>query len=145
MGKFLAPSITTADRTGLVLDQREVVYDTDLDKFYGGDGVTSGGFEIGSGGGGGSSWTIVTITDSDFTAADDTCYDCQSGDITADRVITVTSITTRFRVINGQEAKTLRFSGATVYNMGGTEAVTYVMQLACVTIELINGKLIITG
>ena len=96
-------------------------------------------------GDGSTAWTIQTIADADFTAADDITYDCQAGDITADRIITVTSITTRFRVINGQEAYTLRFNGASVYNMGGTEAVVYVMALAAVTVELIMGKLIITG
>lgn len=135
-----------ATSTNPILAERELGIETDTLKMKLGDGVTAWtGLSYLASGGGGSSWTIQTIADADFTAADDITYDCQAGDITADRIITVTSITTRFRVINGQEAYTLRFSGATVYNMGGTEAVTYVMALAAVTVELIMGKLIITG
>jgi hypothetical protein len=47
MGKFLAPKITTTDRTALTLDDGEIVYDTDLQEFYYGDGVTAGGVLIG--------------------------------------------------------------------------------------------------
>ncbi len=50
MGKFLAPKITTADRITLLLDDGEIVYDTDLQVFYHGDGVTLGGINMGSGG-----------------------------------------------------------------------------------------------
>jgi hypothetical protein len=60
MGKFLVPRITTADRTGLVLDVAEIVFDTDLEQYFGGDGSTSGGIAIGGGGGG--TWGSITGT-----------------------------------------------------------------------------------
>ncbi len=139
-----AANWTSVDPT---LADGEMGIETDTLKQKIGDGSTAwtGLSYLASGGGGGSSWTIQTIANADFTAADNITYDCQAGAISADRVITVSSITKRFRVINGQDTYTLRFSGATVYNMGGTEAVTYVMALAAVTVELIMGKLIITG
>lgn len=43
MAIFKAPRITTADRIALVLGLSEIVYDTDLNGFFGGDGVTAGG------------------------------------------------------------------------------------------------------
>jgi len=48
MASIKLPRITTAQRTGITLLLGEIVYDTDLDKFFGGDGSTVGGFEIGS-------------------------------------------------------------------------------------------------
>ncbi len=48
MAVLKVPRITTADRTSLLLMASEIVYDTDLDLFFGGDGVTLGGFQIGS-------------------------------------------------------------------------------------------------
>lgn len=47
MAIFRVPKITTHDRTQLVLSVSEIVYDTDTASFFGGDGVTSGGVEIG--------------------------------------------------------------------------------------------------
>lgn len=46
MGKFKLPQLTTAQRSGLTLDAREIVYDTDLDLLYYGDGVTLGGLSL---------------------------------------------------------------------------------------------------
>lgn len=46
MGKFLAPRITTADRTGLTLDVSELVFDTDTETYWIGDGSTAGGIEL---------------------------------------------------------------------------------------------------
>lgn len=48
MGQFLAPRITTASRSTLTLSASELVYDTDLGRFFGGDGSTVGGFAIGN-------------------------------------------------------------------------------------------------
>lgn len=46
MGKFLPPRITTADRVGLTLDVSEIVYDTDTESLWQGDGSTVGGVEL---------------------------------------------------------------------------------------------------
>lgn len=46
MGKFLAPRIATADRTGLTLDVSELVFDTDTETYWFGDGATVGGIEL---------------------------------------------------------------------------------------------------
>ena len=48
MGQFLAPRITTASRSILTLSASELVYDSDLARFFGGDGSTVGGFSIGN-------------------------------------------------------------------------------------------------
>ena len=48
MAIFKAPKITTLQRNNLVLEGSEVVYDVDQKAFYGGDGVTNGGFPIGA-------------------------------------------------------------------------------------------------
>ncbi len=55
------PSITTADRVALTLLQREVVYDTDTDSLWYGDGATLGGIELGAAGVGGA-WGSITGT-----------------------------------------------------------------------------------
>jgi hypothetical protein len=51
MSKFVAPPITTADRMTITPDAGEFMYDTDLETYWGGDGATLGGVEIGAGGG----------------------------------------------------------------------------------------------
>jgi hypothetical protein len=55
--QFFPPPITTAQRTAIVLDDGEFVYDTDTKTFWRGDGVTTGGNEEGGGG---------TVTNSDY-------------------------------------------------------------------------------
>jgi hypothetical protein len=40
------PRIATALRENLLLEEAEIVFDTDLKKFFGGDGVTLGGIEF---------------------------------------------------------------------------------------------------
>ena len=47
MAIFRTPKISTDNRSQLVLSKSELVYDTDEDLFYGGDGETPGGFEVG--------------------------------------------------------------------------------------------------
>jgi hypothetical protein len=49
MAVFRVPRITTAQRERLVLLESEVVFDTDLKKYFGGDSTTTGGFLLGSG------------------------------------------------------------------------------------------------
>lgn len=50
MSIWKLPGLTTAQRTGLVLDEREIVFDTDLNAAFIGDGVTSGGIQLSTGG-----------------------------------------------------------------------------------------------
>jgi hypothetical protein len=47
MAIFRVPKITSQNRSQLLLGRSEIVYDTDRNSFYGGDGGTVGGFEIG--------------------------------------------------------------------------------------------------
>jgi hypothetical protein len=49
MAIFKVPRITTAQRAGLVLDQAEIVFDTNLNTYFGGDGITAGGISLASG------------------------------------------------------------------------------------------------
>ncbi len=49
MAILRVPRITTAQREGLVLLDGEIVFDTDIQKFFGGDGSTAGGIAVGAG------------------------------------------------------------------------------------------------
>lgn len=49
MGIFKVPRITTEQRTPLTLEPAEIVFDSDLKTYFGGDGTTIGGFPIGTG------------------------------------------------------------------------------------------------
>lgn len=51
MAILRVPKITTLARTELVFTEAEIVFDTDLGIFFGGDGITAGGIELGSQGG----------------------------------------------------------------------------------------------
>lgn len=51
MAIFKVPRITSLQRNGLVLGVGEIVFDTDQDCYYGGDGALLGGFLIGKGAG----------------------------------------------------------------------------------------------
>ena len=46
MSKFLCPRTTTAARTAVIPEPGEILYDTELRAFYGGDGVTPGGIPL---------------------------------------------------------------------------------------------------
>jgi hypothetical protein len=48
MAIFKAPKITTDQRLSLTLDVSELVYDVNQKAFYGGDGVSIGGFPVGA-------------------------------------------------------------------------------------------------
>lgn len=48
MGVFRVPRATTSERMSTVLQQAEIVYDVDLNSYFGGDGSTLGGFDVGS-------------------------------------------------------------------------------------------------
>lgn len=67
MAIFKAPRITTAQRTTLVLQEAEVVYDINEQIYYGGDGISLGGFPIGSNVGSSVGPEIIPITDLDIT------------------------------------------------------------------------------
>ena len=62
MSIFKLPGITTAQRTPLVLGERELVYDTDLNLVYQGNGVTAGGVAVGAGGGSGANLSYTAST-----------------------------------------------------------------------------------
>lgn len=49
MAILRVPRITTAQRLGLTLLNGEIVFDTDIGRFYGGDGSTIGGIPVGAG------------------------------------------------------------------------------------------------
>ena len=141
MGIFKAPRIETADRTGLTLGIGEIVFDTDLEQYYGGDGSTAGGIAIGSGGG--SSFTIATATDANITAANGYGYDIPNGVLSASRDIDLSALTTECEFYNQEATYTLTFTGGTVYMMGGTETVTELMTFATTRIRKVNSKFII--
>jgi len=46
MSRRWAPGITTAQRAAVTLEEREFVFDTDLNRFYVGDGSTAGGLRV---------------------------------------------------------------------------------------------------
>lgn len=123
MGKFLAPSITTADRAALLLDAREIVYDTDTETFWYGDGSTTGGIEFGSGGGGGSSLTqVVVAADANITAAANTILVIPHGIMTANRTINIDALasdTDELHIFNHERTYSITFAGShTIYTYG---------------------------
>lgn len=65
MAVFRVPRITTSQRSSLLLQIGEVVYDIDQNLFYGGNGVSNGGFLIGQGIG--VTISNITLTSSDIT------------------------------------------------------------------------------
>jgi hypothetical protein len=65
MAIFKCPRISTSQRLQLTLDESELVYDMDLKSFYGGDGVTLGGFPVGSGVGS-ITTEYITLTSNDI-------------------------------------------------------------------------------
>jgi hypothetical protein len=48
MAIFKAPKLTTMQRSNLVLEVSELVYDVDKKAFFGGDGSNPGGFPVGA-------------------------------------------------------------------------------------------------
>jgi hypothetical protein len=65
MAVFKAPRISTFQRSSLLLEASEIVYDTDQNSFYGGNGLDVGGFPIGQGIGAGE-WFYYTLDSSDI-------------------------------------------------------------------------------
>lgn len=48
LSRFQLPYVTTAQRMALVPNDRDILFDTDEGKIYVGDGVTTGGYELGT-------------------------------------------------------------------------------------------------
>jgi len=69
MGQFLAPTLTSTSRSTITLNASELVYDTTLNRFFGGDGTTVGGFPIGSILGSGTANQITYFTASGTIAS----------------------------------------------------------------------------
>lgn len=49
MAIFKVPRISTVSRLELIMEESEIVYDVDLDLFFGGNGIDKGGFPLGRG------------------------------------------------------------------------------------------------
>lgn len=91
-------------------------------------------------------WTDVTVTDADFTAADNTRYYLAAGVLTTNRVVDVSGITSKVAFIVAEDAFRLRltFTGATAYDYGGGETTDGVEGRASSVYEIIDSKLIRT-
>lgn len=92
-----------------------------------------------------ASWSDVTVTDANFTAADDTRYYLPAGVLSASRTVNMASITTRCMFVIEEVDYRLTYTAASVYGFGGTEAFTEIQGALCTTVEYIGSKLIITG
>ena len=97
-------------------------------------------------GGGGSSWTDATITDANFTAANDTRYYLPSGVLSANRTVNIGSITTQVMFIIEENYDTfhLSFTGGTVYDSGGSNVITEILGQWTTVYTKIGSKLIRT-
>lgn len=104
-------------------------------------------FTMSGGGGGGASWTDVTVTDANFTAADDTRYYLPASVLTANRSVNMGSITTRCMFVIEEDADLfyLNMTTVDVYRRGGSEKFTQINGLSVTTIEKVGSKLIQTG
>ena len=96
--------------------------------------------------GGGSSWTDVTITNANFTAANDTRYYLPSGVLSANRTVNIGSITTQVMFIIEENYDTfhLSFTGGTVYDSGGSNVITEILGQWTTVYTKIGSKLIRT-
>ena len=121
MGKFLAPRITTSDRTGLTLDVGEIVFDTDLESYWGGDGSTAGGIAIGTGGGASLTQVVVSV-DANITASANTILVIPHGVMSANRTIDISAISTdlqQLHILNLERTYSITFAGSpTIYTYG---------------------------
>jgi hypothetical protein len=145
MAIFKLPRIETTDRTGLTLGLGEMLYDTDLDQVFTGDGATLGGNALtGGGGGGGGITSFVTVTDGDFTLAAATGYIINAGVMTNNRSIDVSALVSgdESEIYNAEATHTLSFSGGTVYGFGGAEVQDSVIGLTSVKLRHVGSKII---
>jgi hypothetical protein len=67
MAVLKVPKITTIQREAITLDSSEIVYDLNQNIFYGGDGITVGGFPIGQGVQSSIPKQIIELTTLDIT------------------------------------------------------------------------------
>lgn len=66
MAIFKVPRITSAQRLAIILEVAELVFDTTLNKYFGGDGVTQGGISIGASSVSDKVIDKITLTQSDI-------------------------------------------------------------------------------
>lgn len=64
MAIFKVPRITKQQRLNIILEQAELVFDTDLSIYFGGDGLTFGGVPLAKGGG--SIVEVFTLSQTDI-------------------------------------------------------------------------------
>lgn len=74
MAVFRVPRITTVQRLPLLLDEGEIVFDTDLKTFFGGDGITLGGKELCYCDGNEAIDGVVTTENNDMLLTEDGSY-----------------------------------------------------------------------
>lgn len=65
MAIFKTPRITSQQRGTIVFEQSEIVFDTDQNSFYGGNGIDLGGFPLGRGTG--SIIEVIEVTSQNIT------------------------------------------------------------------------------
>ena len=120
MARFKLPRIETTDRTGLTLGLSELVYDTDLDQIFSGDGATLGGNPLTGSGGGGGITTFVEIDD-DFVAANGTGYEITDSGLATNITMDVSALVEgdECEVYNANLTYSVSFTGGTVYAFGG--------------------------
>jgi len=99
-----------------------------------------------SGGGGGSTWTDVTITDANFTAVNDRRYYLPAHTLSANRLVNIGSITTQvmFIIEENYDDWHLSFTGGTVYDSGGSNVITEILGQWTTVYTKIASKLIRT-
>jgi hypothetical protein len=97
-------------------------------------------------GGGGSTWTDVTITDANFTAVNDRRYYLPAHTLSANRLVNIGSITTQvmFIIEENYDDWHLSFTGGTVYDSGGSNVITEILGQWTTVYTKIGSKLIRT-
>jgi hypothetical protein len=145
MAIFKLPRIETTDRTGLTLGTSEMVYDTDLDQIFTGDGATLGGNALtGGGGGGGAEITTFEEIDDDFVLANGTGYIIEDTGLSADITVDASSLVAGdvCEVYNANLTYAVAFTGATVYGFGGGSAQDSIIGGSSVKIRHVGTKII---
>lgn len=144
MAIFKLPRIETTDRTGLTLGTSEMVYDTDLDQVFTGDGATLGGNALTGGGGGGGGITTFVEIDDDFILANGHGYMINDSALVANITVDTSSLVSgdECEVYNANLTYSVSFIGATVYGFGGGSAQDSIIGASSVKIRHIGTKII---